>query len=101
MRSAYFHVLADALTSVLAIGALLAGRYPGWAWMDAAMGIVGAIVIARWSWLLLRDTGAVLVDASATPAFAADICAAIADGHPRITSLHVSIIVPGRFQHFN
>ena len=48
MRSAYVHVLADALTSVLAIAALLAGRYLGWIWMDPVMGIVGAVVIARW-----------------------------------------------------
>lgn len=53
LRSAYFHVLADALTSVLAILALLAGRYLGWVWLDPAMGIVGAIVIARWSWNLM------------------------------------------------
>lgn len=62
LRSAYLHVLADALTSVLAIAALLAGRYLGWRWMDPAMGIVGAIVIARWSWSLMRDTAAVLLD---------------------------------------
>lgn len=62
LRSAYMHVLADALTSVLAIAALLAGRYLGWAWMDPAMGIVGAVVIARWSWTLMRDTAAVLLD---------------------------------------
>src|SRR3546814_7908888 len=47
LRSAYMHVLADALTSILAIAALLAGRYLGWVWMDPMMGIVGAIVIAR------------------------------------------------------
>ena len=52
LRSAYFHVLADALTSVLAIIALVAGRYLGWVWLDPLMGIVGAIVIARWSWSL-------------------------------------------------
>src|SRR3546814_112443 len=86
MRSAYFHVLADALTSVLAIGALLAGRYLGWAWMDAAMGIVGAIVIGRWSWTLLRDTGAVLVDAAANPALEAEIRAAIEDRSGEHTS---------------
>ena len=56
LRSAYVHVLADALTSVLAIAALLAGRYLGWVWMDPVMGIVGAVVIARWSWTLMRDT---------------------------------------------
>lgn len=62
LRSAYMHVLADALTSVLAIAALLAGRYLGFYWMDPAMGIVGAVVIARWSWSLMRDTAAVLLD---------------------------------------
>ena len=62
LRSAYMHVLADALTSVLAIAALLAGRYLGLGWMDPLMGIVGAIVISRWSWTLMRDTAAVLLD---------------------------------------
>ncbi|MCO8309356.1 CDF family Co(II)/Ni(II) efflux transporter DmeF [Pseudomonas mandelii] len=62
LRSAYFHVLADALTSVLAIVALLAGRYLGWVWLDPVMGIVGAIVIARWAYGLMRDSAAVLLD---------------------------------------
>ncbi|MDB6048851.1 MAG: cation transporter [Pseudomonas sp.] len=62
LRSAYVHVIADALTSVLAIAALLAGRYLGWVWLDPAMGIVGAIVIARWSWSLMRATASVLLD---------------------------------------
>jgi cation diffusion facilitator family transporter len=62
LRSAYFHVLADALTSVLAIAGLLAGRSYGWVWMDPLMGIVGAIVIARWSWGLLPDAGDRIVD---------------------------------------
>lgn len=62
LRSAYVHVLADALTSILAIGALLAGRYLGWVWLDPVMGIVGSIVIARWAWTLMRDTAAVLLD---------------------------------------
>ncbi|WP_157801357.1 CDF family Co(II)/Ni(II) efflux transporter DmeF [Sphingobium sp. LB126] len=64
LRSAYVHVLADALTSVLAIAALLAGRYLGWVWMDPVMGIVGAVVIARWSWSLMRDTASVLLDST-------------------------------------
>lgn len=63
LQSADVHVLADALTSVLAIGALLAGCYLGWIWLDPVMGIVGAIVIARWSWTLMRDTACILLDA--------------------------------------
>ena len=62
LRAAYLHVLADALTSVLAIVALLLGRAYGWYWADPAMGVVGAIVISRWSWGLIRDTGSVLLD---------------------------------------
>jgi cation diffusion facilitator family transporter len=62
LRSAYVHVLADAVTSVLAIVALLAGKFLGWVWLDPAMGIVGAVVIARWAWLLMKDTASVLLD---------------------------------------
>ena len=64
LRSAYMHVLADALTSVLAIIALIAGRQFGWTWLDPIMGVVGAVVIARWAWGLMRDTAAVLLDAT-------------------------------------
>ncbi|HWJ75373.1 MAG TPA: CDF family Co(II)/Ni(II) efflux transporter DmeF [Kaistia sp.] len=64
LRSAFVHVLADALTSVLAIAALLAGRYLGLVWLDPVMGIVGAVVIAVWSWSLIRETAAVLLDRS-------------------------------------
>ncbi len=97
LRSAYLHVLADALTSVLAIGALLAGRYLGWAWMDAATGVVGAVVIARWSWGLLRDTGAVLVDAASNPALEAEIREAIEDGDALVTDLHLWRVGPGKY----
>ncbi|MBJ6133164.1 CDF family Co(II)/Ni(II) efflux transporter DmeF [Ochrobactrum sp. Q0168] len=62
LRAAYVHVLADALTSVLAIAALLFGSLYGWLWLDPAIGIVGAVVIARWSWGLIRDAGATLLD---------------------------------------
>jgi len=97
LRSAYVHVLADALTSVLAIVALIAGKYLGWAWMDSAMGIVGSLVIARWSWGLLRDTGSVLVDATADPQLAEEIREAIEDGDARITDLHVWRVGPGKY----
>ncbi|TNF78595.1 CDF family Co(II)/Ni(II) efflux transporter DmeF [Pseudomonas sp. ICMP22404] len=62
LRSAYVHVLADAVTSVMAIVALLAGRFLGWVWLDPLMGIVGSLVIARWAWSLMQDTASVLLD---------------------------------------
>jgi cation diffusion facilitator family transporter len=64
LRAAYLHVLADAMTSVLAIIALFSGKYFGLNWMDPVMGIVGALVISRWSWGLLRDTSSILLDQS-------------------------------------
>lgn len=94
LRSAYLHVLADALTSVLAITALLAGRYLGWAWLDPAVGILGAVVIARWSWSLMRDTAAVLLD-TADPALAAEMRDCVeGPGDVRITDLHVWRVGP-------
>ncbi|NBJ12821.1 CDF family Co(II)/Ni(II) efflux transporter DmeF [Microvirga sp. SYSU G3D207] len=62
IRAAYLHVLADALTSVLAIVALLAGRFYAWSWLDPLMGVAGALVIAQWSWGLIRTAGATLLD---------------------------------------
>ena len=62
LKAAYIHVIADALTSLLAIFALLCGKLFGWNWMDAAMGIVGALVISKWAYGLLVDTGAILLD---------------------------------------
>ncbi len=93
LRSAYVHVLADALTSVLAIAALLAGRYLGWAWMDPAMGIVGAVVIARWSWTLMRDTASVLLDRT-DDHVAEEVRELLAEGGVRITDLHVWRVGP-------
>ncbi|WP_133366528.1 CDF family Co(II)/Ni(II) efflux transporter DmeF [Qipengyuania sediminis] len=94
LRSAYVHVLADALTSVLAIAALLAGRYLGWVWLDPAMGIVGAIVIARWSWSLMRDTGAVLLDTTDDDLEREIREHLAADPGIRITDLHVWRVGP-------
>jgi cation diffusion facilitator family transporter len=65
LRSAYLHVLADALTSLLAIVALLAGKYLGAGWLDPVMGIVGAALVARWAWGLLTTTGGILLDRQA------------------------------------
>ena len=62
LRGAYLHVLADALTSVLAIAALTLGKFFGWTWLDPLMGIVGALVITRWSYGLLTETSGILLD---------------------------------------
>jgi cation diffusion facilitator family transporter len=66
LRAAYLHVLADALTSVLAIVALVGGRSFGWVWLDPVMGMVGAAVILWWSYGLLRPAGRTLLDAEVT-----------------------------------
>jgi cation diffusion facilitator family transporter len=65
LRGAFLHVAADAVTSVAAIFALVAGKVLGWTWMDAVMGIAGALLIARWAAGLLRDASHILLDTSA------------------------------------
>ncbi|WP_223461963.1 MULTISPECIES: CDF family Co(II)/Ni(II) efflux transporter DmeF [unclassified Pseudomonas] len=94
LRSAYVHVLADALTSVLAIAALLAGRYLGWVWLDPVMGIVGAIVIAKWAIGLMRDSAAVLLDV--TDEHVADEIRELLESSDdvRISDLHVWQVGP-------
>ena len=93
LRAAYFHVLADALTSVLAIVALVAGRTLGWVWLDPAMGVVGAIVIARWSWSLMWVTGAVLLDAT-DATLERQVRERVEQGDVRIVDLHVWRVGP-------
>jgi cation diffusion facilitator family transporter len=95
LRGAYLHVLADALTSVLAIVALTLGSVYGWLWLDPAIGIVGALVIARWSFGLMRDSGRVLLDyVPADEHVPADIRAALGR-QGEITDLHVWQLGPG------
>ena len=93
LRAAYVHVLTDALTSVLAIGALLAGRYLNWWWMDPAVGLLGAVVIARWSWGLMKDTAAILLD-TAEPALMARVRGVVEGEGGTIRDLHVWRIGP-------
>ena len=63
LRSAYVHVAADAATSLLAVGALVGGRYFQLVWLDAGVGLLGSTVVAVWAWALLRSTGRILLDA--------------------------------------
>jgi len=89
LRSAYLHVLADALTSVLAIGALLGAKYSHANWLDPAMGLVGAALILRWCVLLLRDTAAILLDREMNAPVVAEIRQAIEDADTRVSDMHV------------
>lgn len=94
--SAYLHVLADALTSLLAIFALLAGKYLGQNWLDPFMGLVGAALVTRWSWGLLRASAHVLLDMQAPETLRRSILAAIESRDDnRVADLHVWSIGPG------
>ncbi len=90
LRAAYVHVLADALTSMLAIIALVTGKYFGWTWMDPCMGVVGALIITRWSWGLLQETGPILLDASIDGSYADAIRTTLEqDADNLVSDLHV------------
>ncbi len=96
LRAAYLHVLADALTSVLAVVALALGRFVGASWLDPAMGLVGAAVIARWSVHLLLDTGRVLLDVAPEGGVARAIRRAVeAREGERVCDLHLWRVGPG------
>ncbi len=95
IKAAFFHVMADALTSVLAIIALLCGKIFGWKWLDPVMGMVGALMITRWSYALIRETGPILLDANAEE----DIKAAIkkrieSESDNLIADLHIWKVGP-------
>ena len=97
LRSAYLHVLADALTSVFAILALLSGKYLGWNWMDPVMGVVGAALVAVWSRGLLLATARVLLDMRVSDELLERLRGHLeADAGTRVTDLHVWEVGPGR-----
>ena len=90
LKAAYIHVLADAFTSVGAIVALSAGYFFGWVWLDAVMGLVGTVVILSWAYMLLRDTGSILLDrVPASSDLPVVIREGIEDGDAKITDLHI------------
>jgi cation diffusion facilitator family transporter len=95
LRAAYLHVLADALTSILAIVALALGKYFGWMWPDPVMGLVGAFVITRWSYHLMSDTSSILLDGIGDTEAMATIQIAIEqDSDNRVADLHVWYVGP-------
>jgi cation diffusion facilitator family transporter len=96
LRAAYFHVLADALTSVTAIIALVLGRFFGWVVLDPIMGIVGSLVIARWAIGLLKETSSILLDSSVGSETREAVRTAVESRSDcRITDLHVWAVAPG------
>ncbi|MFK8985733.1 CDF family Co(II)/Ni(II) efflux transporter DmeF [Acinetobacter seifertii] len=97
-KAAFLHVVADAVTSVLAIAALIAGKFLGWNFLDALLGVVGAILVAQWSWGLLRDTGKTLLDAEMSHPVVAEIQEVIEQlSQVKITDLHVWKVGKGKF----
>lgn len=99
LRAAYVHVLTDALTSVLAIAGLLAGRFLGWIWMDAVAGLLGATIIAHWAAGLARQASRSLLDShddgALEQAVRQRLQQATADGH--VTDLHLWRLGPGQY----
>ncbi|MFI4975780.1 MAG: CDF family Co(II)/Ni(II) efflux transporter DmeF [Caulobacterales bacterium] len=95
MRAAVIHVMADAAVSVLVIVGLLLARLFGWMWMDPLAGIVGACVIASWSYGLIRDTGAILLDMNPDQRLAQRMREAIESGGDRVADLHLWRLGPG------
>ncbi len=95
MRAAIIHVLADAVVSVLVIAGLLLARTFGWLFMDPVAGLVGAAVIASWSYGLIRDTGAILLDMNPDRGMAEKVRATIEHDGDRLEDLHLWRLGPG------
>jgi cation diffusion facilitator family transporter len=95
MRAAIIHVMADAAVSVLVIVGLLLARSFGWLWMDPLAGIVGACVIASWSYGLIRDTGAILLDRIPDGRLAEDLRRTIESDGSKLADLHLWRLGPG------
>lgn len=90
LKAAYLHVIADAMTSLFAIIALFAGKMLGWNWMDPLMGVVGSLVIAKWSVGLMRNTSSILLDRSVNLGLMREMRKAVEDDSDnRITDFHI------------
>ena len=95
MRAAVVHVIADAAVSALVIAGLVLARLFGWLWMDPLAGIVGAVVIASWSYGLIRDTGAILLDMNPDRRLGRRMREAIEAGGDEVADLHLWRLGPG------
>ncbi len=95
MRAAVVHVAADAAVSLMVIVGLMLARLFGWLWMDPVVGLVGAAVIAAWSYGLIRDTGAILLDMDPDRAMSGRLRAAVEGAGDRVADLHLWRLGPG------
>lgn len=95
MRAVFIHAMTDAAVSVLVIAGLLLARIFSWLWMDAVAGILGAIVIANWSYGLVRDTGAILLDIAPDRRLAESVHGAVEDEGGQPADPHVWRLGPG------
>jgi cation diffusion facilitator family transporter len=98
LKSAYLHVVADAVTSVLAIIALLGAKYFNFIWLDPFIGIVGACLIMRWSFLLLKETGGILLEREINNPIADEIKTEIeSDGDSKICDMHIWKVAQNKY----
>lgn len=98
LRSAYLHVFADAMTSVLALVALAGGKFFGFNWLDPFMGIVGAAMIFRWSLSLIKETSMILLDRQTNNALVSKIKDSIESDHDtRVSDLHLWKVEQSRY----
>lgn len=98
LKAAYFHVAADALTSLTAIFALAAGKFLGWTWLDPFMGVVGSLVILKWSHGLVKDTSGLLLDYNENMNLVHEVeKLMVSDGETRVLDLHLWRINPAQY----
>jgi cation diffusion facilitator family transporter len=95
-QSAYVHILTDALTSVFAIVALLLGRWQGWSWLDPAVGVIGGIVVFKWSMGLIQQSGMDLLDAHDVSVDRENLVKEIELDGSKVLDMHLWRLAPGQ-----
>jgi cation diffusion facilitator family transporter len=96
LRAAYLHVVADALTSIAAIGALVAGKWAGLAWLDPLVAALGGLLILRWAWQLARDSATVLLDRQVEGSVFDAVLGHVDEWGGRPLDVHLWLLAPGR-----
>lgn len=95
-ESAYVHILTDALTSVFAIVALLLGKWQGWSWLDPAAGILGGVIVLKWSFGLIRQSGMDLLDAHDVSIDRDKLVTKLENDGSKVVDIHLWKLAPGQ-----